>query len=238
MASSLVREVWSSWTIAPVWTGCSFGAVCSGTATCAWRRSALRLRWRWCQASVGVLVYHLPSFLILSDAALICSDTRSAGWTIEVQGQMSRWSYTQSCTQMSRCCCSWDYFCIIQAGLCRWPASSSSIAVGRRIRSTWRTCWTTSVISESRCSCCSSLKARTLPVRRRQSSIHSFKPHSFHSLFSETQQHLSCTFALTLLCTFHFQMLKHGQILQGTPRQSLLKMLWSFSPCSNSTTDA
>lgn len=151
---------------------------------------------------------------------------------------MSRWSYAQSRSKMSRFCCSWDYFCIVQAGLCRWPASSSSIAVGRRIRSTWRTCWITSVTSESRCSCCSSPKARTSPVRRKQSSIHTFKPHGFHLLFSETQQHLSCTFAAMLLCKFHFQMLKHGQILQGIPWQSLVKMLWSFSLCSSSTTDA
>lgn len=57
-ASSQVREVWSSWTIAPVWTGCSCGAVCSGTATSVWRRSASRLRWRLCQALVRTPVYN------------------------------------------------------------------------------------------------------------------------------------------------------------------------------------
>lgn len=81
MASSQVREVWSSWTIAPVWTGCSCGAVCSGTATFAWRRSASRLCWSPCQALVGVLVYHLLSFL----SPALCSDARSAGWILEGQ---------------------------------------------------------------------------------------------------------------------------------------------------------
>lgn len=67
-----------------------------------------------------------------------------------------------------------------------------------------------------------------------------FDPHRFQLLFSEvdTQQHLSCTFALMLLCKYHFQMLKHCQILPGTPRQSFLKMFRSFNPCSSSTTDA
>lgn len=122
-------------------------------------------------------------------------------------------------------CCSCSFSCFVQAGLCRWPASSSFSGVGWRTRSTWRTCWTTSVTSESRYSCCSSLKAQTSPVRRKQCNIHTFQPHRFQSLFSEadTQQHLSRTFALMLLRKYHFQMLKHDRILQGTPRQSFLK---------------
>lgn len=54
MASFRVREVWSSWTTAPAWTGCSCGVVCSGTATCGWRRSASRLSWRVFLASVSL----------------------------------------------------------------------------------------------------------------------------------------------------------------------------------------
>lgn len=88
--------------------------------------------------------------------------------------------------------------------------------------------------------------AAALPWRHRShrwegnNATSTFSPHRFQLLFSELdiQQHLSCTFALMPLCKYHFQMLKQCQILPGTPRQSFLKMLWSFNPCSSSTTDA
>lgn len=54
---------------------------------------------------------------------------------------------------------------MFQAGQCRWRASSLLSAVGPRTRSTWRTCWTTSVTSESPCSYFCSLRAQTSQVR-------------------------------------------------------------------------
>lgn len=84
MASSQVREVWSSWTIAPVWTGCSCGAVCSGTATFAWRRSASRLRWRLCPALVGVLVYLLLSFFSATQKSPHWLLVHHLGWAMQV----------------------------------------------------------------------------------------------------------------------------------------------------------
>lgn len=88
--------------------------------------------------------------------------------------------------------------------------------------------------------------AAALPWRHRShrwegnNATSTFSPRRFQLLFSELdiQQHLSCTFALMPLCKYHFQMLKRCQILPGTPRQLFLKMLWSFNPCSSSTTDA
>lgn len=61
--------------------------------------------------------------------------------------------------------------CAFQVGQCRLPASFLFSGAGMQTRSTWRTCWTTSVISESPCSCYCSLRAPTSLVRSR---VHHF----------------------------------------------------------------
>lgn len=43
--------------------------------------------------------------------------------------------------------------------------------------------------------------------------------------------HLSCAFALTLLCKHNFRVIRHSQILWHTPHTVIsARMLWSFSP--------
>lgn len=205
MASSQVREVWSSWTIAPVWTGCSCGAVCSGTATFAWRRSASRLRWRLCPALVGVLV--------LSFTLFFSATQKSPHWLLVHPS--SRLGYAGGLLRLHSA-----------------PLGGGQEAHGEHAGL---------LLRHQRAAA-----AAALPWRHRShrwegnNATSTFSPRRFQLLFSELdiQQHLSCTFALMPLCKYHFQMLKRCQILPGTPRQLFLKMLWSFNPCSSSTTDA
>lgn len=140
MASFRAREVWSSWTTAPAWTGCSCGVVCSGTATFAWRRSASRLPWRVFLALVSLqnlaFFHEVCNFVRLLETLFFWHDTKL---------------YHSSC--------------VFQAGQCRWRALSLLSAVGLRTRSTWRTCWITSVTSESPCSFFCSPRAQTSQVR-------------------------------------------------------------------------
>lgn len=212
MASSQVREVWSSWTIAPVWTGCSCGAVCSGTATFAWRRSASRLRWRVCPALVGVLVYHSLSILIHLDgwdglcSHLLnpesCSDARSAGWILNVSFIRGR----DDCigTQKSP---HWLFPASSRLGyaggllrLYSAPLDGGQEAHGEHAGL---------LLRHQRAAAAAALPWRHRPHRwEGNNATSTFNPHRFQLLFSEldTQQHLSCTFVLMLLCKYHFQM--------------------------------
>lgn len=244
MASSQVREVWSSWTIAPVWTGCSCGAVCSGTATFAWRRSASKLRWRLCRALVGVLVYHLLFFshpvrwlrwfiftLVKSCIMLWCKGSWLDFGSWKVKGQDD---YTS--TQKSP---HWLFPASSRLGYAGGLLRLHSAPLGRGQEAYGEHAGL--LLWHQRATAAAALPWRHRPHRwEGNNATSTFSPHRFQLLFSEldTQQHLSCTFALMLLCKYHFQMLRQCQILPGTLRQSFLKMLWSFNPCSSSTTDA
>lgn len=101
--------------------------------------------------------------------------------------------------------------CIVQAGQCRWPASSLFSVAGWRTRRTWRTCWTTSVTSESPCSFYYFLRAQTWLVRRyvifkfTKMSPFNFGADCPHfSCFSQNVFHQSYTFALALICKYTF----------------------------------
>lgn len=128
-----------------------------------------------------------------------------------------------------------DILCVVQAGQCRWPALSLFSVAGWRTRSTWRTCWTTSVTLESLCSFYCFLRAQTWLVRRCISSVYNatspsvFGANCPHfNCFSQNVLHtnkwyLSYTFALTLLCNHNFQLIRQCQV--RWPTQSFLKDL-------------
>lgn len=132
-----------------------------------------------------------------------------------------------------------DFECIFQAGRCRWPASSLSSAVGRVTGNTWRTCWTTSVTSESLCSCCCSQRAQTSLVRSKEGITPSTEtiilPH-FSCWQNLMTLHLSDAFVLTLLRKHNFKVIRRSQITSYTHDTVICaRMLWSFNPSSGDT---